>query len=135
MTCRHKPGDPECTTQNPGAMQQRAREFSRTWDPPVTPDNERYDILRTEQVGPHLVAEVQYPNCSACAYEGRKVIVFADTDLHQAVRWKRVDPHFRAPSPHEDPKIAPSPAARFPATPEGWTDAVCYAKVKGRSRE
>lgn len=116
-------------------MRERARDLSRTWDPPVTPDNERFDILRSEQVGPTLVVEIEYPNCAACAYEGHKVLVFTDTNLSQAIRWRRVDPHFRPPEDHTDPKIAPPPSARFPATPNGWEDALGYAKTKVKSKE
>lgn len=130
MTCRHKDGDPTCSTKNPKAMRERAREFARTWDPPVTPDNERYDIQRTEQIGRYLVVEVEYPNCAVCAYEGHKILVFADTDLQQAIRWRRIDPHFRPPDSRKEAREAPPPVARFPATREGWVDAVSYAKMK-----
>lgn len=131
MTCRHVDGDPTCTTRNPGAMQRAARVMSEKWDPPTTPDNENYDVLRTEPVGSYLVIEVRYPNCARCSYEGRKVLVFEDTNLQQAIQWKRIDPHFRAPEPRT-PRAAPPPSARFPANDAGWADAVAYAKSKAQ---
>lgn len=79
----------------------------------------------------HLVLKVEYPNCRLCSFEGRKVMVFLNTSPMAAIKWKEIDPHFRAASkaPPSD-RCAPSPAARFPATPDGWCDAVSYARGK-----
>lgn len=118
MTCHHGPNDPECSKND------------RSWGySSPTPDSSNYTIEEVEQVGPHLVLMVRYPNCSSCYHEGRKTMVFLNTTTTDALRWKKIDPHFR------DPKLksknqAPSPAARFPGTPEGFGDAVVYARGK-----
>jgi hypothetical protein len=106
----------------------------------MTPDKQKYEIEEVQQVGPHLVMKVKYPNCSSCAYEGNKVMVFLNCSPLDAMRWREIDPHFRAPvkspgaptshSITEAKKKAPSPAARFPASAEGWTDAITYANGK-----
>lgn len=128
MTCRHKDGDPACTTRNPAAMKEHARAMSARWDPPTTPDSENYDIVHAESRGRYLILEVQYPSCDKCAYEGRKLMVFIDIDVHAALQWKCIDPHFRDPAVAVDSRSAPSPVARFPATLAGWTDALAYAQ-------
>ena len=69
-----------------------------------------------------MVLKVKYPSCKNCSYEGIKVMVFLDTTALDALRWKRIDPHFK--------DKAPSPAARFPASDEGWNDALAYAANK-----
>jgi hypothetical protein len=95
-----------------------------------TPRADQYEIQRVEQVGPHMVLEVLYPSCASCAYEGRKVLVILDVTPVAAMRWRRIDPHFRdKPS---GPTEAPSPAARFPASPIGWSDAIEYATRRAK---
>ena len=98
-----------------------------------TPDPDRYQVENAEEVGPHLVLRVKYPNCERCAYEGSKILVVLNASLAQAITWRRIDPHFRDPKAmksllHE----APSPAARFPGSTQGWSDAIVYAKGKIR---
>jgi len=130
MTCRHKEGDPACTSGNsPEDMRKKAIALYEKWGPkdPPTPDCEQYTILDVEKVGEHLVLKVQYRSCSACSYEGTKVLVFLNCTMKQALMWKRIDPHFRAPQKTPAPNEAPSPAARFPASDEGWGDALWYA--------
>lgn len=92
------------------------------------PDKKNYSIVDVERVGPHVVLKVFYPNCSACSYEGNKVMVFLNILEKDILKWREIDPHFRGPT-----KIAteaPSPAARFPANAEGWSDAIAYAHGK-----
>lgn len=123
MICRHFGNDPSCSSNR------------SSYSAPDTnkPDAEKFEIEDVVQEGAHLVMKVKYPNCSACAYEGNKVMVFLNTTLLQAMKWKKIDPHFRAPSiAAERPKEAPSPAARFPASTEGWQDALDYARAKAR---
>lgn len=92
---------------------------------PTTPDASRYNIVDSAQIGNNLVLKVKYPNCSSCAFEGTKVMVYLGVLALAALKWKSIDPHFH------DKKVtdtmAPSPAARFPATEQGWTDAINYA--------
>lgn len=125
--CRHSSGDPSCSKNGGGAYSYQA----------ASPDSSNFEIEEAEQVGRHLVLRVKYPNCSSCAYEGSKVMVFLNTSPLQAMRWKKIDPHFRAPRSvqpgfhaNENPREAPSPAARFPASREGWSDALSYARTR-----
>lgn len=118
MTCRHKAGDPDCTS----------RRYSPP-DPP-TPDKANYEIVEFLRVGNHIVTKVKYPNCISCSYEGHKVMVFLNITEAAVIKWREIDPHFRDPKKIQAPNQAPSPAARFPASPEGWQDALDYAKIK-----
>lgn len=81
-------------------------------------------------VGPHLVMKVLYSNCALCAYEGQKVLVFLNTSTLDALKWRKIDPHFRPQSTGRPHTEAPSPAARFPSTKDGWVDALTYAREK-----
>lgn len=125
MTCRHPPGFHD-------AVNDRVRELT-----PPTPDAKNYEIEDVEQVGNHLVAKVKYPNCAKCAFEGVKVMVFFDTTIKDAIRWRVIDPHFRAARAASLPKMpsyAPAPAARFPGSPEGWKDALAWAAFRQETR-
>ena len=55
-------------------------------------------------------------------------MVFLDVTELQALKWKKIDPHFRGPKPLATE--APSPAARFPGSAAGWSDAINYARSK-----
>ena len=123
MTCRHASGDPNCySTQARYAAEAAA----------ATPDSEKFEIEDARRVGEHLVLKVRYPNCSKCSYEGMKVMVFLNVAETQALRWKKIDPHFRKLPNGAVQKAteATSPAARFPASTEGWADALAYAESK-----
>ncbi len=97
----------------------------------MSPDPTRYEIVEVAPVGAHLVLKVRFPSCAKCAYEGTKVLVYLNTSAVDALKWRKLDPHFR------DAKAttgeAPSPAARFPASPAGWADATVYARGKERT--
>lgn len=130
MSCRHQDGDPACTTKNPDEMRKMARAMSARWDPPSqSPDADEFDIIRIEEFASYLIAEVVYPSCAKCSYEGHKLIVWKNQNMRDAVRWKKVDPHFRPEEKLPDPKQAPPPLARFPATPEGWVHAKLFAQA------
>lgn len=118
MTCRHSSGDLNCSSNR-----------ARYSEPPTTPDKKKFEIEDAEPVGNHIVLKVKYPNCASCEYEGNKVMVFLNATALQVMKWKEIDPHFRGTGPKND-KAAPSPAARFPASDEGWRDAIFYAKSK-----
>lgn len=122
MTCRHAAGDPNCSS-SPNYV-------SPYQEPPKTPDASNYEVEDVLQVGGHIVLKVKYPNCSRCAYEGNKVMVFLNTKPIDVLKWKKIDPHFRDPKSITSKKEAPSPAARFPASEEGWQDAVTFATGK-----
>lgn len=132
MTCRHAPGDPNCSSHpdhpdNPA--NRRVRELESK-----TPDAERFEILDMMRVGAHVVLKVKYPNCSQCSYEGTKIMVFLDVSENQIVRWRKIDPHFRETRVNIPPRESPGPAARFPASDEGWRDACEYAERKAGHR-
>lgn len=143
MTCRHKAGDPSCSSSPEGARRAAADAASyaeaqarttvttlKAQIAALAPDPTQFEIDEAKFVGPHLVARVLFPNCAKCAYEGKKVLVYLDIDVTKVLKWKRLDPHFRAAGP-KSPQDAPPPAARFPASPEGWSDAIAYAVSKG----
>jgi len=141
MTCRHRPGDPDCSSSPEGARRaaqyaiDSAQEMARRKLAEVearTPDAARFEIDEVEEVGGHLVLKVKYPNCAKCAYEGVKVMVFLDATVKQVLRWRKIDPHFRDPKGLPTATEAPSPAARFPGSDEGWKDALAYARSKAR---
>lgn len=97
---------------------------------PKTPDSEKYTIEEIHREGDHLVVKAQYPNCAKCSYEGVKIMVFLNVSESDAIKWKKIDPHFGDPTVKHLSTSAPSPAARFPASEEGWQDAIQYAKKK-----
>lgn len=134
MTCHHGPNDPNCSSHpsNVAARQSEYREQERVRLEVAarTPDKEKYEILDFLRVGDHVVLKVLYPNCSKCSYEGAKVMVFLNVTEAQMLKWKEIDPHFRDPKHQPAKHEAPGPAARFPASSEGWQDAVSYAKTK-----
>jgi hypothetical protein len=124
MTCRHKKGDPDCGSTRP---QRYSPPPPKPREPP-TPDAGNFDIEDCEQVGSCFVVKAKYPNCAKCAFEGTKILVFKGVTMKQALKWRRLDPHFRASV--ASPTEAPSPIARFPGTKEGWQDALYYSKWK-----
>jgi len=122
MTCRHARGDRSCTTQYPRPPKARKT--------PPTPDKDDYDIMDVVAIEGNLVLKVKYPSCRSCAYEGIKVMVFRGVSALDAIKWKRIDPHFRDPRKHRLPSDAPPPVARFPGNEEGWVDAQAWAAFK-----
>lgn len=124
MTCRHKANDPACSSyqDRQGYLQTPIRQ--------ETPDPTEYKIVEAAREGTNLILKVLYPNCEKCAFEGNKVLVFLNVTEVQALKWGRIDPHFRGPSRIRVDLEAPSPAARFPASEEGWKDAIAYARLK-----
>lgn len=143
MICRHAPGDTSCSS-HPDHPDSPSNRRYQTSAPSVydssgfgyaaatveTPDAENYTIEKVERVGDHLVLEVLYPNCKKCSFEGRKVVVYLNVTEVQVLRWRKIDPHFKDPKAKVSPTEAPSPAVRFPASPEGWADALEYARSK-----
>ncbi len=58
-------------------------------------------------------------------------MVFLNVTEASALRWREINPHFRDPAVTSPvANVAPSPAARFPASEKGWQDAINYAKSK-----
>lgn len=127
MTCRHAAGDRSCSSHPDHPDNPVNRRYEEIIS--KTPDADKYQIIEALRVGTHLVLKVKYPNCFLCVFEGTKILVFLNVSEIQALMWRRIDPHFR-----NDKSListqAPSPSARFPATSEGWSDAIAYAKSK-----
>jgi hypothetical protein len=151
MTCRHAPGDPACSSSPAGQAREAARrqaESQRNKDRTIgdlknTSDNlqaqlnqgridaENAEIVDMHRVGRHVAIKVQYPSCKKCSYEGFKVMVYLNVSEVQMIRWRVFDPHFQDPeTAKQSATEAPSPAARFPASAEGWQDAIEYARSK-----
>lgn len=150
MSCRHSPDDSACSSHpSKWTPERRAREHADALDrarriaasgPGVeapaenSPDPDDYEVEDALEVAGNLVLRVRYPSCERCAYEGSKVLVFVGTTVLAAIRWRRIDPHFREDVPSRPPTEAPSPAARFPASGKGWEDALAYARSKRDDR-
>jgi hypothetical protein len=139
VTCRHSKNDPACSSSPEGQYRalreqeiynERERKKREAEINARTPNPDQYEILKFSRIGPHVVLMVKYPSCTACAYEGNKVMVIFDVPEDRMIRWRRIDPHFRGPSKVFLATEAPSPAARFPASEEGWNDALDYARRK-----
>ena len=126
MICRHTKGDVSCSS-HPHYQEPYTQGFSSA-RAAESPDKNKYEIEEVEEVGPHLVMKVKYPNCSKCSYEGLKIMVFLNTAIKAVFKWRELDPHFRDEYPSDNK--APSPSARFPASQAGWEDALAYAKSK-----
>jgi hypothetical protein len=127
MTCRHSAYDPNCSSfkSHEASIRKAIRDEVRD---ELTPDADKYEVIDAEPVGAHLVMRVRYPNCAKCAYEGVKILVFLNVPVKDALKWKRIDPHFRGDK--HTAREAPSPAARFPASDQGWQDAMDYARTR-----
>lgn len=163
MVCRHRPGDPDCSSHpshpdNPANVRERYEEENRARarkevqamqeaqirdlrrqlaelqaSIPPTPDSQNYVIEEATQVSRNMVMKVRYPNCAKCAFEGTKIMVFLGVSCTDAIKWRKIDPHFREDK-HRTPHEAPSPAARFPGTADGWNDAMNYAFTHERKQ-
>lgn len=88
---------------------------------PGNPDPLNYEILRSQQVGRHLVVEVKYLDCTN--YEGRKIMVYSNLTISNLILQKVVDPHFTVSDKFR------SPIARFEPTDRGWKLALAVAKM------
>lgn len=136
MTCRHSEDDPSCSSykspiQRVTLAEKELARLRKKAGVTDSPDNTNFDIDDVVAVGPHLVLRVVYPNCAKCVYEGKKVLVYLNVTVIEAMKWRSIDPHFRAMGA-ASPKEAPPPAARFPASDEGWRDALAWAQWKTR---
>lgn len=131
MICRHSPGDPNCTTQYP-----QPQVIYRDREVPINePDAKEYFVERCEIIGKNVILMVRYPSCRKCAYEGNKVMVYLNLDSSQIVFWKEIDPHFKDPKKKVEKIQAPPPSARFPASEEGWKDAIEWVRFKENKKK
>ncbi len=133
MSCKHGRFNPLCSSYE-AQIAGVKRDYEKYVAPRegVTPDSRNFSVVDVKEVGPHLVLKVQYPNCRDCSFEGQKVMVFLNTTVVAAIKWRTIDPHFRGEAALADPTVAPSPCARFPATDLGWVHALDYARSLGK---
>lgn len=143
MICRHAPGDPNCGSTVGGYQwheNERAAEESRRYAEAraerekyeMSPQPDDAEIIDMVRIGPHVVVKARYKSCKKCAYEGVKIMVYLGVTEMQLAKWRELDPHFADPAAvsKRAARQAPAPAARFPASKEGWEDALAYAAVK-----
>lgn len=121
MTCRHGPYDPACSSYE-SSREQLKKNFEEQFS--NEKDASNFVIEAYEEKAPYLLLRLTYPSCSNCSYEGTKLMVFKDVTLLQVMQWRKIDPHFRDTPPAE--REAPSPVARFPATPDGKIAALIF---------
>ena len=137
MTCRHNEGDSRCTSgRSAKDLYEKGKRLVDKWGPKIglgisKPDSEQYQILDTFINNEHLVLKVKYPSCPSCAYEGIKIMVFCGVSLADAIKWTRIDPHFRDPKLKSMSNEAPAPIARFPGNNRGWESAIKFIKIMG----
>lgn len=84
------------------------------------PNPANFQIIRVQQIGNHVVAEIHYPDCKN--FEGLKICLFKNIKKSE-LDGDSLDPHF-----HEGSK---SPYARFQPTLFGWESAIALAKMEG----
>ena len=96
----------------------------------MSPDNTQFEIEEIEERGHFLIIKAKYPNCAKCAYEGNKVMVFEGVKVKDAIKWRVIDPHFRQGGLPPPINTAPPPVARFPASDQGWRDALSYVQIR-----
>jgi len=97
--------------------------FSGGWDGVTknnTPDMSLFYIVRNEQVGKNVIAEIRYPHCKN--FDGRKILVYLNMTIDKLWDQKELDPHFCVL------ESAVSPFARFEPTPAGWEAAKYIAQ-------
>lgn len=96
----------------------------------LTPDPTKWEFVDFLESGSYFIAKVKFQTCEHAGYGGHKVLVFKAT-TKQAILWRRMDPHFKEVIKQGLSKTeAPVPIARFPATEEGWNDALTFVRVK-----
>ena len=84
------------------------------------PDPKRWTVVRSRQIGPNLVLEANYPDCTN--YEGNKIMLFRNCTLGHLRQQKILDPHFT-----NNPDVY-APFARFEPTEDGWQAAIGVAE-------
>jgi hypothetical protein len=127
MTCRHAPGDPahgqaarEAAAYDMVQMHKKLEDLERR------SNNTKFEIVDLYECPAGLILKVRYPDCSACFYEGTKILVYVGKSVRDAIKWRKIDPHFADPAKVRPANEAPPPSARFPASSDGWNGAVEY---------
>jgi hypothetical protein len=126
MTCRHRAGDPACSSYR--GPQEEIRLLQKQIDEQKRllkqPDNSQFEIIDCFEMTNGLVLKVKYDDCPSCSYEGTKLLVYVGSTTRDVLKWRVIDPHFSDKPP--GPREAPSPTARFPASQGGWDMAVNF---------
>jgi hypothetical protein len=139
MTCRHRAGDPDCSStkdnhyyqEQSAEVQRLQRQVEEQRALLKKPDNSQFEIIDCFEGTKGIVLKIKYDSCKDCAYEGTKVLVYVGSTTLDVIKWRIIDPHFRAKA--SGPREAPSPTARFPASDEGWNMAMRFlAQVEHR---
>ena len=91
-------------------------------NPNPVPTN--FKILNSLSMGDLLIIEVYYPDCTN--YEGKKILVYENTDVADLVKQGSVDPHF------SESKKFKSPIARFEPTERGMQMAAIFCAAWGK---
>lgn len=132
MVCRcsspevHAQREIDRTREDYRALEKKLKEVQNR----STIQSDVFQIMDVVEVSGNLVLKVRYPSCRDCAFDGDKVLVFKSATAIKALKWIRIDPHFRNPKKELFDNEAPAPTARFPPTSEGWSDAIAYAHGK-----
>jgi len=87
----------------------------------INPDPYSFTIYKKVQIGKHCVCGVTYHNCTN--YEGKKILLYKDTDISQFKLVEKLDPHF------SEDKNGLYPFARFEPTEEGIEKAILLATL------
>lgn len=83
------------------------------------PNPKVFEVLRTEMVGFHCIALINYKNCTN--FEGNKICLFLNTPYKDLLNTKVLDPHFQ--------ESGLTPFARFRPDKTGWDVAI---KIAGK---
>ncbi len=137
MTCRHSDpiNNPNCGSYRTPAEQiknlkKQIEGVSDRFKESIEPDNSKFEIIDCFEMAQGLILKVRYESCAGCSYEGTKVLVYRGAAMKDVLNWRVIDPHFS--DKPAGGRMAPSPTARFPASPEGERNAALFLATLDR---
>lgn len=91
---------------------------------PGNPDPKNYKIMKSQQIENYLIVEIHYPDCTN--FEGRKILIFANTTLIDLLNQALIDPHFFESKKYKSPMVRVEPTER------GWkaAETFCLAMIE-----
>lgn len=94
-------------------------------------DLSNFVVNDLEEINGCLILKVEYSHKNGvtqpnCTFNGVKILVYEGKTAKDAIKWKKIDPHFRSKN-SRSPYEAPSPTARFPGDERGWLHAKAFA--------
>lgn len=94
-------------------------------------DLSNFVVNDLEEINGCLILKVEYKHKTRraqpdCTFNGTKILVYEGKTAKDAIKWKKIDPHFRSKN-SRSPYEAPSPTARFPGDERGWIHAKAFA--------